>query len=304
MEIDMRVAFIGLGNMGGPMACNIARAGYDLTVFDLDPDKVSQVLTFGAKASQSAVEAVTGADVVLTSLPSPKVTRDLALGPNGIIAAMHVGSAWIEMSTNNLDVEREVRGAANEAGIDFLDAPISGGTEGAAAGTLTIMVGGEALVFARYEELLKVLGENVQHLGPHGAGYVAKIAQVVLCYLHSVALSEALMLGVKGGVPADTMLSVIQNSTGRSYVAERYGRPILDGSYDPGFALGLAHKDMALTLELAKSVGAKLPMCEQVEAIYAEAVKEYGCDQNHLMAVKLLEESNDMPLRSAGIPNA
>lgn len=293
----MRITFIGLGNMGGPMASNIARAGYDLTVFDLDENKVAQLCALGAKPATSAASAVVDADVVMTSLPSPKVTLAIAGGPQGILAAMSSGSTWIEMSTNNLEVEREVRSAATAAGIHFLDAPISGGIEGAAKGTLTIMVGGQADTYARNEALLNVVGDNVQHMGSHGAGYVAKIAQVVLCYLHSVALSEALMLGVKGGVTADRMLAIIQNSTGRSYVADRYGPAILDGSYDPGFALGLAHKDMALTLELAKSVEATLPMCEQVEAIYGRAVQKYGFDQNHLMAVKLLEEENSMSLR-------
>jgi 3-hydroxyisobutyrate dehydrogenase len=295
MEMAMRVAFIGLGNMGSPMARNIAQAGYDLTVFDLNPDRIADVTHLGAKPANSMVAAVTGADVVMTSLPNPKVIQDVA---GGILAAMSKASTWIELSTNNLDCEREVRGAANAAGIDFLDAPISGGNEGAALGSLTIMVGGEAAVFARHEALFNVIGGNVQHLGPHGAGYVAKIAQVVLCYLHSVALSEAMMLGVKGGVPADTMLSIIQNSTGRSYVADRYGPAILNGTYDPSFALGLAHKDMALTLELANSVGATLPLCAQVEGIYGQAVQKYGFDENHLMAVKLLEDANDMPLRS------
>lgn len=293
----MRITFIGLGNMGGPMAGNIVRAGYDLTVFDLDANKVAQLSALGAKPASSAASAVAGADVVMTSLPSPKVTQAIAFGPQGILSAMSKGSTWIEMSTNNLEVEREVRSAATAAGIHFLDAPISGGIEGAAKGTLTIMVGGQADTYAKNEALLNVIGANVQHMGSHGAGYVAKIAQVVLCYLHSVALSEALMLGVKGGVTADRMLAIIQNSTGRSYVADRYGPAILDGSYDPGFALGLAHKDMALTLELAKSVEATLPMCEQVEAIYGQAVQKYGFDQNHLMAVKLLEDANSMPLR-------
>ncbi|ASJ73187.1 NAD(P)-dependent oxidoreductase [Granulosicoccus antarcticus] len=295
----MRITFIGLGNMGGPMARNIARAGYELTVYDLDPDKVAQLCALGAQPAISALDAATGADVVMTSLPNPKVTQAMATGPQGILAVMSKGSTWIEMSTNNLEVEREVRGAATVAGVHFLDAPVSGGIEGAAKGTLTIMVGGQAEIFAKNEALLNIVGENVQHMGSHGAGYVAKIAQVVLCYLHSVALSEALMLGVKGGVPADRMLSIIQNSTGRSYVSDRYGPAILDGSYDPGFALGLAHKDMALTLELAKSVEATLPMCTQVEAIYAQAVQKFGFDQNHLMAIKLLENANSMPLRNS-----
>ena len=210
---------------------------------------------------------------------------------------MKQGSIWVDLSTNNLEVERKIRAAAEANGISTLDVPVSGGTEGAAAGNLSIMVGGDASTFARCVNLLNVIGDEVKHIGDHGAGYVAKIAQVVLCYLHSIALSEALMLGVKGGVDAKTMLGIIQNSTGRSYVADRYGPPILEGTYDPGFDLGLAHKDMQLTLELAKTMGASLPMCEQVEGIYARAVEKWGFKQNHLMAVKLLEEDNNTSLR-------
>ncbi|MBT1159475.1 NAD(P)-dependent oxidoreductase [Aminobacter anthyllidis] len=302
----MRIAFIGLGNMGGPMANNLARAGYELALFDLDSNKVEAVQAAGAAAANQAIlaaataaEAASGADIAFTSLPNPKIIEAVALSDEGILGALPRGAVWIDLSTNNLECESRIRAAAAAREIDFLDAPVTGGIEGAAAGTLMIMVGGDAQVFARCKPILEKIGNRVMHLGPHGAGYVAKIAQVVLCYLNSVALSEALMLGVKGGVPAHIMLGIIQGSTGASYVADRYGPAILDGSYDPGFALGLAHKDMALTLELARSVGATLPMCEQVEAIYKKAVDQYGFHQNHLMAVKLLEEQNGTFLRSA-----
>ncbi|MTI09854.1 NAD(P)-dependent oxidoreductase [Curvivirga aplysinae] len=293
----MKIAFIGLGNMGGPMALNIAKAGYDINVFDLDKSKAEPILAAGGVWSTSPAEVVVDADVVMTSLPGPKQLQSIALDEGNILDAMKQGSIWIDLSTNNLEVEREIRAAAEAKGIATLDAPISGGTEGAAAGSLAIYVGGKAETYEKVKDILDVIGGDVKHLGDHGAGYVAKISQVMLCYLHSVALSEALMLGVKGGVDPEIMLGIVQKSTGRSYVADRYGPPILEGSYDPGFALGLAHKDMKLTLELAKSTGTTLPMCEQVEDIYSRAVGKYGFDQNHLMAVKLLEEQNDQLLR-------
>jgi 3-hydroxyisobutyrate dehydrogenase-like beta-hydroxyacid dehydrogenase len=135
-------------------------------------------------------------------------------------------------------------------------------------------------------------------LGAHGAGYSAKIAQVVLCYLHSLALSEALMLGVKGGVEPRQMLDIIQHSTGSSYVADRYGPPILNGDYDPSFTVGLAHKDMKLALEMAASLGIRLPLCELTTDTYARASKTYGFDANHLRAVRLLEEDNNTFLQA------
>jgi 3-hydroxyisobutyrate dehydrogenase-like beta-hydroxyacid dehydrogenase len=294
----MKIAFIGLGNMGGPMAANVVKAGFDLSVHDVDRSKSLALVEAGAHWAESIEAAVSQADVVMTSLPTPAIIKQVAGAADGLIANMRQGAIWIELSTNNLEVWREVRELAAEKQIRTLDAPITGGAEGAAVGTLTVLVGGDQQTFELCQPIFNAIGKRIEYLGDAGAGYVAKISQVVLCYLHSVALSEALMLGVKGGVPADKMLAVIQNSTGRSYVADRYGPSILNGDYDPTFELGLALKDMRLTLELAGQVSAELPMCEQVEKVYAQAVEEFGGKAPHLMAVKLLEQANDKPLRA------
>lgn len=145
----------------------------------------------------------------------------------------------------------------------FLDSPVSGGDEGARAGSLSIYVGGDKAVYKQHAAVYDVIGDNITYLGKSGAGYAAKISQVILCYLHSIALSEALMLGVKAGIDATEMLHIIQNSTGRSYVADRYGPPVLRGDYDPSFALGLALKDMKLAMELADTLDITLPMSSQ-----------------------------------------
>ncbi|MEM7215021.1 MAG: NAD(P)-dependent oxidoreductase [Pseudomonadota bacterium] len=294
----MNIAFIGLGNMGGPMASNILRSRGNLKVFDTDEKKLQRLASLGAYAAENIYDAVHDADVVFTSLPTPKVIQEVAVEANGIINSMKSGGTLIELSTNNLECERILREAADSNGINFLDAPVTGGIEGAEDGSLIVMVGGKGGVFEAHKPLLDIIGSDVKHVGPSGAGYVAKIAQVMLCYLHSIALSEAIMLGAKGGVNPDSMLDIIQGSTGKSYVADRYGPTILDGTYDPGFTLGLAHKDMALALELASSVGANLPMCQDVEGTYREAVQKFGYEQNHLSVVKLLEEANELQLRS------
>jgi 3-hydroxyisobutyrate dehydrogenase-like beta-hydroxyacid dehydrogenase len=283
--------------MGEPMAANLVKAGFDLNVHDVDRDKAASLIEAGAHWADSVQAAVSEADVVMTSLPSPAIIKQVASADDGLIAHIREGAIWIELSTNNLDVWREVRELAAPKQVRTLDAPISGGAEGAAAGTLTVLVGGDQATFDECQPIFSAIGKRIDYLGEAGAGYVAKIAQVVLCYLHSVALSEALMLGVKGGVPADKMLAIIQNSTGRSYVADRYGPSILNGDYDPTFELGLALKDMRLTLELAGQVMAELPMCRQVEQMYGQAVDQFGGKAPHLMAVKLLEQANDKPLR-------
>jgi len=292
------IGFIGLGVMGGPMALNLVTAGYPLVVLDLVPDKVAELTTAGARAGTSVAELAREADVVMTSLPGPAQVRELGCGPDGLIRNMRAGSSWIDLSTNNLEVCRELESLAAEHDIGLLDAPVSGGDEGSRAGTLTVVVGGDAELYERMLPVLQVIGEHIEHLGPNGAGYTAKIAQVMLCYVHTLALGEAMMLGVRGGVNVDKMLAIISNSAAYSYSSERYGPCLLDGDYDPSFTLGLSLKDLRLALELAKSVDTDLPVCELVTNNYATACERYGNDANHLMAVRLLEESHNTWLRS------
>lgn len=187
----MKIAFIGLGSMGGPMAANLAKVGFNLNVHDIDRSKAEQLELAGAQWAESIHAAVRDADVVMTSLPSPSIIKKVASADDGLVANMREGAIWIELSTNNLNVWREMRALTNAKGIRTLDAPIFGGTEGAAAGTLTILVGGDENVFQECKSIFTAIGKRIEYLGDSGAGYVAKIAQVVLCYLHSVALSEA-----------------------------------------------------------------------------------------------------------------
>ena len=295
----MKIGFIGLGIMGSPMAQNLLNCGeHHLVVYDVDAEKAKTLLVQGAAQGRSIADTVQEADVILTSLPGPKQITDVAFGDYGIVANIKKQAVWIDLSTNNLETAKRIHQASLKYDFDILDAPVSGGDEGARAGNLSILVGGDLAVFNRYISVLQCIGERISHLGPHGAGYSAKIAQVVLCYLHSLALSEALMLGVKGGVDTTAMLNIIQNSTGRSYVADRYGPPILSGDYDPSFTVGLAHKDMYLAQQMADNLGISLPMCDLTTATYSRAVEKYGYNANHLKAVRLLEEDNQTFLQA------
>jgi 3-hydroxyisobutyrate dehydrogenase-like beta-hydroxyacid dehydrogenase len=297
----LKIAFLGIGVMGGPMCANLARSGaYDVVAFDIDVGKVDRLAEHGVITAQSIAGAVTGADLVMTSLPGPKEVDAVAFEDDGLFASIQPGAAWIDLSTNNLEVCGRIEKEAAQQGIEFLDCPVSGGDKGAAAGTLTILVGGHRPSFEKFLSVLEVIGSNITYLGVTGAGYSAKISQVVLCYLHSLALSEALMLGVKGGVEPAKMLDIIQNSTASSYVADHYGPPILAGDYDPSFTLGLALKDMRLAEEMAASLGITLPMCDLTTQTYSRAVEQYGFDANHLKAVRLLEEDNQTWLRDIG----
>lgn len=295
----MNIAFFGLGVMGGPMATNlIATAHHQVSVFDLDAAKTEQLLELGATEIKDTALAIADADLVMSSLPGPKQIDAFALANEGVLANAKAGCTWIELSTNNLATCQKIAEAANQKGIFFLDSPVSGGDEGATAGTLTIMVGGDKFAFDKHKSVYQIIGKNIRFLGQSGAGYAAKISQVVLCYLHSIALAEAMMLGVKAGVNATEMLSIIQNSTGRSYVADRYGPAILNGHYDPSFTLGLALKDLKLALELAQTLDLELPMCTMVTDTYQKACDAFGLDANHLMAVRILEQNSNILLRA------
>ncbi len=299
MSEPPRVAVIGLGNIGGGVAANLLRAGYPVTVVDLDNEKVNALVALGGVANSTAEAAAATADVVFTSLPGPKHIAAVGLGDGrsaGVIATMKPGSIWVELSTNDLETARQLYQPAAEASVSIVDAPVSGGPEGAQAGTLSIYVGANDADFDRIRPLLDVIGTHVTHLGPRGAGIVAKIAQVTLCYTQTITLIEALLLGVKGGVQPEVMLELIQNSAGSSYVAETYGPEILTGTYDASFPIGHAAKDMRLAMSLANSVGADLANMARVAELYERAEATFGAAAPHLLVAQMIEQQNSLIL--------
>ena len=293
------IAVIGLGNIGGGVAANLARAGFDVHAADLDPERVSSTVEAGAIAADSAAGAVANADVAFTSLPGP--TQIEAVGAE-ILPAMSPGTIWVELSTNDLETAHRLAAQARAHDVRIVDAPVSGGPEGASAGTLSIFVGGDPADVTQVRPLLEIIGDKVDHLGPHGAGIVAKIAQVTLCYTQTVTLIEALLLGVKGGVDPTKMLDLIQNSAGTSYCATTYGPEILAGTYDASFPLSHAAKDLRLAIELAATVGADLPFTSEVASLYAQAEDEYGSAAAHCLAAQLIERRNGMILHEQESP--
>jgi len=286
----MRILVIGLGHMGGPMAANLAAAGHHVSGFDLVAEQRATASRAGIAIVESVEAAAGDAEVVLTSLPGP---AQVGMIGGQLFTAMPPAAVWIDTSTSDLDRADSLRGPAAEAGIHLVDATVSGGPEGAAAGTLSVFVGGDDEPVARCMPLLEAIGERIHHLGPHGAGYVAKIAQVTLCYTQTVCLVEALMLGVKGGVEPARMLALIQGSAGGSYVADSYGPEIVAGTYDPTFPLSHAAKDMRLAMEMADHLGAELPFMAAVAEAYAAAESTYGSAAPHLLAAQLTEPAND-----------
>jgi 3-hydroxyisobutyrate dehydrogenase len=253
----MRVAFIGLGNMGGPMSRNLAAAGVALRVFDTDAARTEAAVAYGAIPTASAAQAAQDSDVVVTMLPTPAIVEDVLLGSGGVLAAMPDNSLWIDMSTSVPEVANRVRARAAERGIRVLDAPVSGMTKGADSGTLQIFVGGDAADFEVARTLLDVMGdpERVLHVGGHGAGYAVKLMINQLWFVQLVGIAEALTVGVKAGVDLGVLHRSLVASPANSVLLERDFLPLLTaGDYDEGFAIALACKDTGLAVDLARAV--------------------------------------------------
>jgi len=268
-----RIGFIGLGNMGGGMAANLAKAGYAVHAFDISQDALARSVAAGCSASGSAREAANGADVVVTMLPAGKHVRSVY--GDDVFGAAPAGSLLIDCSTIDVPTAREVGNAATAAGYAFVDAPVSGGTAAAAAGTLTFMVGGEADGFARAEPVLAAMGKAVIHAGVLGSGQGAKICNNMLLGATMVATCEAFLLAKKLGLDLQTFFDISSKASGQSWSMTSYC-PVpgvgpetpADRDYQGGFAAALMLKDLKLALGAAQDVGASVPMGAAAEALY------------------------------------
>ena len=259
--------FIGLGVMGARMAANLARGGHIVKGNDLRRIDVAGVVW-----AASAAEAAAGADVVFTSLPGPAEVE--ALVP-ALAGAMARGTAWFDLSTNSPACVRRVHAQMKARGVDFLDAPVSGGPGGAQSGKLAVWVGGERSAYDRFEPVLRAFSDQPCYVGPIGAGSVAKLAHNTASFTVQTALAEIFTLGVKAGVdPLALFLAIRQGASGRMRTFDRLVAQYLPGTYDPpAFALRLAHKDISLALELAREVGVPMRIAELTHADFEEALK-------------------------------
>jgi 3-hydroxyisobutyrate dehydrogenase-like beta-hydroxyacid dehydrogenase len=257
----VKVGFIGVGNMGGPMCRNIIkRSNHAVTVFDLNPGAVKTCTDLGASAAKSIAEVTKAADVVMTSLPMPRDVEAVALGESGILANINAEQTYIDLSTNAPSMVKKIGAAMAAKGIPMLDAPVSGGTTGAEAATIAIMVGGDRKVFDDALPVLQSFSANVIHMGGLGTGTVAKLVNNMLSFCNLAALSEGMMLGTAYGLDPDKLLHVIANSSGNSNAVKNLSLRALAGKYSPpSFALDLAYKDLHLALELGDELGVPLP---------------------------------------------
>jgi 3-hydroxyisobutyrate dehydrogenase len=271
-----RVAFIGLGNMGAPMAQNLLKAGFKLSVFDLVAESVAQLVKAGASAASSASDAVKDVDVVITMLPASKHVEGIYLGSDGLLAKIPSKALIIDCSTIAADSARKVAAAASAHGLAMIDAPVSGGTGGAIAGTLTFIVGGEAADLERARPLLEKMGKNIFHAGAAGAGQVAKIANNMLLGIAMAGTAEALALGVANGLDPKILSEIIAKSSGRTWAIELYNPwpgvmenvPSSKG-YAGGFGVDLMLKDLGLAAEAAVSTQSVIALGELARNMFA-----------------------------------
>lgn len=271
-----RIAFIGLGNMGGPMAANLAKAGHTVRVFDLVPAAVQAAVDAGATAADSARGTLADAELVISMLPASRHVEGLYLGEDGLLAAIPDGALVIDCSTIAPATARKVCEAAAARGLQMLDAPVSGGTAGAAAGTLTFIVGGEAEALERARPCLQAMGRNIFHVGASGAGQVAKLCNNMALGVIMAVTGESIALGVAHGLDPAVLSQMMAVSTGRSWATEvcnpwpgvLENAPASRG-YSGGFGSDLMLKDLGLAVEAAMGVGASIPLGELARNLYS-----------------------------------
>ena len=282
------VGFIGLGLMGGPMAKNLAKAGFPLVVWNRTLEKAEELVRESAgldvKAGANPRETAVKADILITIVSDPPALEEVLWGQNGAIEGLRGGSIYIDSSTVSPDLVRKIGTTCTQRGVGFLDAPVTGGTWGAEKGELVFMVGGEGEVLERARPVLETLGKRIFLLGPTGAGQTVKLAMNLILALQVDALAEALALVNTEGVPGERLIEVLQSSMARAGVLDVKAPLMLKNEFPPSFPLRLMHKDMRLALELAKRHGVNLPAAAASYSTY-DAVKKSSTDDPDYAAV-------------------
>lgn len=259
-----RIGFIGLGIMGRPMALNLIRAGYSLTVYDINPKPVEELKQAGAEAAASAKEVAEKSDVIITMLPNSPQVKEAVFGKDGIIEGIRKDAIFVDMSSIAPAASREIAEGIKKKGAFMLDAPVSGGEPKAIDGTLSIMVGGKKEVFDKVYDILMVMGSSAVLCGDIGAGNITKLANQIIVASNIAALSEALVLGKKAGVEPEVIFNAIRGGLAGSTVMEAKAPMMIKGSYPPGFRIALHIKDLSNVLETGHEYGTPLPLTSAV----------------------------------------
>ena len=298
----MNIGFIGLGNVGAKLAGSLLRNGFALTVRDLDPEQAQPLLDQGATWASSARELAANADVVITCLPSPKISAAVMEDPDGVLAGLRPESIWLEMSTTDEAEVKRLGEAVRARGALPMDCPVSGGCHRAATGNIAIFAGGERSAFERALPALTAMGRRILHTGELGSASILKVVTNYLASVHLVSLGEALTVARQAGMDMATTYEAIRISSGNSFVHETESQVILNGSYNINFTMDLVLKDMSLFESVAERAEVPLEISPKVVEIFRDGQKRFGPRAWSSMIVKRLEEACETELRAAGFP--
>ncbi|MBO2521633.1 MAG: 2-hydroxy-3-oxopropionate reductase [Firmicutes bacterium] len=289
-----RIGFIGLGIMGRPMARNLLRAGYSLTVYNRSRGPVDELAAEGAAPAGSPAELAAESDVIITIVTDSPDVEEVIAGERGVIHGARPGSAVIDMSTISPKVARELAARLAQKGVAMLDAPVSGGDKGAREGTLSIMVGGDREVFESCLPVLEAMGKTIVHVGENGMGQTVKLCNQIICSLNLLAVAEGLAFAAKAGADLEKVLQVVTRGAAGSWMLENLGPKMVAGDYAPGFMVKLQQKDLRLALEAAAEAGMPLPGTALVQQLFRHVeAKGFGSEGTQAL-VKALEALGDV----------
>lgn len=276
-----KIGFVGLGIMGRPMAKNLIDAGYELVVSDLNEDAVTELKEYGAASADTPKAVAEQSDVIITMLPNSPHVKTVALGENGIIEGVSEGNVFIDMSSISPLMSQEVGEALLEKGVESLDAPVSGGQEGAEAGTVAFMVGGKEEVFEAHKEILEIMGGSVTLVGNLGAGQTTKLVNQVIVGINIAAVAEGLSLGKKAGVDPENIFNAIRGGLAGSQCMEDKAPRMLEGNYDPGFKMKLHVKDLTNAFETSRDLHNYMPLAAQVMEMMQKLMADGHTEVDH-----------------------
>ena len=299
---DPNIGFIGLGNVGSQLAGNLLRHGVDLTVRDIDPQRVAPLVARGARSAVSPRALAAAVDIVITCLPSPAVCAAVMEEHDGVLAGLKPGALWLEMSTTDPAEVRRLAARVEERGATALDCPVSGGCHRAASGNIAIFAGGTRSAFERALPVLAILGQRILHTGPLGTASQLKVLTNYLCTVHLAALAEALTVARVAELDLNTAYEAIRISSGNSFVHETESQVILNGSRDINFTMELVIKDVGLFDALARRLGVPLELSPLVLAIFEDGARRYGGGELSPNIIRRLEEACGVRVLGSGFP--
>lgn len=285
----MKVGFIGLGQMGARMARNVQKAGFDLVVSDVEKSCAAELLENGAAWADTPAAVAEACRVVITSLPTPPIVEEVVLGPSGLKEGWQAGDIYVDTSTNSPPTVRRIAEEAAGLAVEVLDSPVSGGIRGAEAGTLTLMVGGEASVLEKARPMLEPMAGTIFHVGEVGCGNVAKLVNNLVGLICNSACAEGMALGAAAGIDPQVLYDLMVVSTADNWSLRQYPHTVFKRNFAPGFKINLAHKDINLALALGEEYGVPLPVAQMVRADLAGAM-EKGLGDNGVDGVILPRE--------------